>query len=203
MKAEINRRFISSARRQSLLIRLNAKLQLSLIRFSSHFLSQTSYMKLLTKFLTKHGVNIHGSPIYIAPTCWIDPTDLGLITICDNVVISAQVNILTHDYSIARIRDAVTGCINKPEIAIVRSVHIGTNSFVGFGSTLMPGATIGENCIIGAGSVIRGIVPDNSIYAGNPAIYVGDSLQWGSKKLIEFDDTTTSLSEGPHDTLQG
>ena len=47
----------------------------------------------------------------------------------------------------------------------------------------MPGSRIGRNVIIGAGSVVRGEVPDNSIVIGNPAHTVGDTLDWGRARL--------------------
>lgn len=46
---------------------------------------------------------------------------------------------------------------------------------IGSGVTILPGITIGENAIVGAGCVISKDVPDNTIVAGNPAIVIGDS----------------------------
>ena len=46
---------------------------------------------------------------------------------------------------------------------------LGKDSFIGAGAILLPGTTIGCNCIIGAGAVVKGLVPDYSIVAGNPA----------------------------------
>jgi acetyltransferase-like isoleucine patch superfamily enzyme len=40
---------------------------------------------------------------------------------------------------------------------------------LGANVTVLPGVTIGDRCIIGAGSVVTKDVPDDSIYAGNPA----------------------------------
>jgi acetyltransferase-like isoleucine patch superfamily enzyme len=44
---------------------------------------------------------------------------------------------------------------------------------IGGGSVLCPGITIGENALVGAGSVVTRDVPDRSIVAGNPAVVVG------------------------------
>lgn len=44
---------------------------------------------------------------------------------------------------------------------------------VGGGSILLPGVTIGENAVVGAGSVVTRDVPDFSIVAGNPARVIG------------------------------
>ena len=47
-------------------------------------------------------------------------------------------------------------------------VHIGKNCWIGAGAILLPGVTIGDNTIIGAGSVVTKDIPDNVIAAGNP-----------------------------------
>lgn len=47
--------------------------------------------------------------------------------------------------------------------------RIGQNCFIGGRSLILPGVTIGDSCIVGAGSVVTRAVPPNSIVAGNPA----------------------------------
>lgn len=48
-------------------------------------------------------------------------------------------------------------------------VSIGSGSWVGHGAVILPGAQIGRNVVIGAGSVVRGEIPDHSVAAGVPA----------------------------------
>lgn len=48
-------------------------------------------------------------------------------------------------------------------------VTIGAGSWVGHGAVILPGAQIGRNCVVAAGAVVRGPVPDFSVVAGNPA----------------------------------
>lgn len=43
---------------------------------------------------------------------------------------------------------------------------------MGIGATILPGVTVGENSIVGAGSVVTKDVPDNTIVAGNPAKFI-------------------------------
>ena len=131
------------------------------------------YMKLYVIFLRKLGYNLVGTPRYISGKTRIDGTDPSLVTIGDDVVISSDVRILTHDFSVARI-DRALGALRgeviktDQERAKVAGVFIGDNSFVGAFSLLMPGTVIGRDCIIGAGAVVRGRVPDGSIVVGNP-----------------------------------
>ena len=55
--------------------------------------------------------------------------------------------------------------------AIVHGCTIGDNSVIGMGSIILSGAVVGGNCIIGAGSLVTGKmrIPDNSLAFGNPA----------------------------------
>ncbi|QAA35412.1 acyltransferase [Clostridium manihotivorum] len=50
-----------------------------------------------------------------------------------------------------------------------RPIKIGTNVFIGCNSIILKGSEIGDNCVIGAGSVVSGKFPDNTVVAGNPA----------------------------------
>ncbi|WP_407875162.1 DapH/DapD/GlmU-related protein [Qipengyuania nanhaisediminis] len=73
----------------------------------------------------------------------------------------------------------------------VRPVTIGDNCFVGAGSVILPGVTIGNNSIVGASAVVFEDVPARSIVAGNPARVVAsdvDILPFG--RLPEADDNT-------------
>jgi serine acetyltransferase len=62
-----------------------------------------------------------------------------------------------------------------PDIPIGRQwpsndmVCIGSGTWLGAGAIVLPGATIGRNVVVGAGSVVRGHVPDYCVVAGVPA----------------------------------
>ena len=47
-------------------------------------------------------------------------------------------------------------------------VHIGRNCWIGAGALIMPGVTIGDNSVIGAGSVVTKDIPSNVVAVGNP-----------------------------------
>ncbi len=47
-------------------------------------------------------------------------------------------------------------------------VHIGKNCWLGAGVVVLPGVTIGDNSVIGAGSIVTHDIPDNVVAVGNP-----------------------------------
>lgn len=48
-------------------------------------------------------------------------------------------------------------------------VQVGSGSWIGHGAVLLPGTRLGRNVVVGAGSVVRGEVPDHSVVVGVPA----------------------------------
>jgi acetyltransferase-like isoleucine patch superfamily enzyme len=53
--------------------------------------------------------------------------------------------------------------------APARPIRLGNNIWIGFGSCVLPGVTIGEGSVVGARSVVRDDVPPFVVVAGNPA----------------------------------
>ena len=92
----------------------------------------------------------------------IDGSHPRLITIGDNVTISTNVTILTHDAS-----PNVVGCGTK-----LGKVIIGNNVFIGTRSIILCNVHIGNNVVVGAGSLVTQDLPDNGVYAGVPAKYI-------------------------------
>lgn len=64
---------------------------------------------------------------------------------------------------------------------LLKDIYIGNNSFIGARVSLLPGATVGKDCIIGAGSVVKGTIPDGSIVIGNPARVIGRTMDFANK----------------------
>lgn len=63
----------------------------------------------------------------------------------------------------------------KPENIKKRPIIIGDDCFIGMNTIILKGTVLGKNCVVGAGSVVHGIWPDNSIIAGNPAKRIGEN----------------------------
>ena len=156
------------------------KIYVSFIKLVGRF-NMPWYLKRYVRHLRKYGMDIDGMPQYIAPTATFDGRDYSLIHIGDKTVIAGEVMVLTHDYSIARAREAIGGDMTL-EAYFLREISIGKNCFIGARSILMPGCTIGDNCIIGAGSIVRGKIEPNSIIVGGSCEVVGNTLEWARKK---------------------
>ncbi len=142
------------------------------------YINHRWYMKLYIPLLKKNGLQINGTPRYIGIHVSFD--DFNKKTIGDRVVISDYCRLLTHDYSLTTALIAV-GEKPNADIALLRDITIGNNVFIGTRSIIMPGTDIGNNVIIGAGSVVRGKIPDDSIYFGNPAVFVRNIKEQANK----------------------
>ncbi|MEA3573931.1 acyltransferase [Peribacillus frigoritolerans] len=147
------------------------------------------YTRQYTNHLKKYGMDIEGLPRYIATTAMFDGNDYSIIHLGKGCVVSSEVQLLTHDYSIARGLQAIGKNNSDPfrDELFLKGIHIGANSFVGARSTLLPGTHIGDNVIIGACSVVKGNIPDDSIVVGNPARVIANTKEWAEKKFSEHD----------------
>lgn len=121
-----------------------------------------SSVQILTPFNTDFGRNIKiGKGVFINKSCMF--VDLGGIELEDNVLIGPDVKILSVNHPLdPKNRRGV----------ILKSVKIKYNAWIGAGATICPGVTIGENSVIGAGSVVTKDVPNNTVYAGVPAKFI-------------------------------
>jgi maltose O-acetyltransferase len=73
-------------------------------------------------------------------------------------------------------------------------VRIGKRCFIGGGSVILPGVTIGNEVIVGAGAVVFDDVPDRCIVAGNPARIVRRDIAVGRfGRLAGADDNSRRL----------
>lgn len=93
------------------------------------------------------------------------------ITIGNNTIVGANTKILDSDFHPTDAEDRRNNPDDK-EKTKTAPVNIGNNVFIGCNVLILKGVTIGDNAVIGAGSVVTRDVPDNCIVAGNPAVII-------------------------------
>ena len=128
--------------------------------------------------LRRRGMRIgEGTVIFSPRRVLIDETRPWMIQIGRHVQITHGVTILTHGYDWSVLQGAygqILGSCGK--------VTNGANVFLGMNTTIVKGLTIGSNVIIGAGSVVTGDIPDNTVAAGNPARVIMTLEQYRQKR---------------------
>ena len=112
-------------------------------------------------FHCDYGFNISlGSGVFLNFNCVI--LDVVAVTIGDRTQIGPGVQILTADHP----RDAAQ---REAGLEFGRPVTIGRNVWIGGAALILPGVTIGDDAIIGAGAVVTRDVPPGGTAVGNPA----------------------------------
>ncbi len=129
----------------------------------------------------KGSVIFEGAPRFIAWDVVFDPS--RKIFVGGGSTIAAQTTILTHDYSIDYGLMAVGKHDPLHERSYCKEVYIGRNTFIGQKCMILPGVRIGDNCVIGAGSIITHDIPDNCVAAGIPAKVIEPVSAWVEKRL--------------------
>lgn len=118
----------------------------------------------------------YGGRISIGAGCGISGATIYAmqeILIGDNVFIGGNCKIIDNDFhplpASLRISQTVEDIKKCP-------ISIGDGCFIGANSIILKGVTLGRNCVVGAGSVVSGVFPDNVIIAGNPARIIKENL---------------------------
>lgn len=123
------------------------------------------------------GMKVGKDVIFIeAPAFGSEPY---LIEIGDRTKITAGCTFINHDGAMYVIRTMA----KYEDARNFGRIKLGSNCFVGNNCTFLPGSQMGNNCILGAGSVLNSSMPDNSVYAGVPAKFICTIEEYGDKAL--------------------
>lgn len=103
-----------------------------------------------------------------------------LIHLHKNCRISMDVMFITHDGGTWAFRND-----NDKYKHVIKygKIEVGEYSFVGARTTILPGVTIGDHCVIGAGSLVNKDVPSGTVCAGVPAQYICTTEEYAEKCL--------------------
>jgi acetyltransferase-like isoleucine patch superfamily enzyme len=115
-------------------------------------------------FRTIYGMNLHPT-VRISFKARMDKSNPKSVEIHEYTYVTFDTIILSHDFASRK-----HGGIYE------KKTCIGKNCFIGCGSIILPGVTIGDSVIVGAGSVVTKDVPSNCIVAGNPARVIKENI---------------------------
>ncbi|MEG9436164.1 sugar O-acetyltransferase [Edaphobacter sp. HDX4] len=112
-------------------------------------------------FFFDYGYNIHlGRHVFLNFNCVL--LDVNRITIGDKTQIGPGVQIYAADHPL-------DPALRRANLESGRPVHIGANVWIGGGSILLPGISVGDDAVIGAGSIVTHDVPAGAKVFGSPA----------------------------------
>lgn len=121
------------------------------------------------------GVKVGEGTVFYGAKAEMFSTEPWVITIDKNCHITAGVLFVTHDAGTLSVRDECG------PFTIVGNIVLGDNVYVGIRTIILPGVHIGDNSIIGAGSVVTKDIPANVVAAGVPCRVVGTRERYINK----------------------
>lgn len=134
-------------------------------RFLAIGMANISYDRKL-KYLRKKGITI-GDKTRLNCSVAAFGTEPYLITIGYDCLVTCGVHFVTHDGGVKVLSDL--GYFQGERMDMIAPIHVGNNVYIGSGAYIMPGVTIGDNCVIGAAAVVTKDIPANSVAVGIPA----------------------------------
>ncbi|HEX8192151.1 MAG TPA: sugar O-acetyltransferase [Allosphingosinicella sp.] len=125
------------------------------------FASVGAHALIRPPFFCDHGFNITlGAGVFLNYNCVV--LDVEPVSIGEGTAIGPAVQILAADHP----RDPR---LRRQNVRFGKPVSIGANVWIGGGAIILPGVTIGDDAIVGAGSVVTRDVPAGATVVGNPA----------------------------------
>jgi acetyltransferase-like isoleucine patch superfamily enzyme len=153
-------------------------------RFLLNKLGKYSYIARPNLLIGKSNINI-GDKVRVFPYCRFESVNGGLIFIDSNVSIGQNVNITSaKNVSIGKgttissnvyITD-MEHSIADPNVSVMEQENIftdgtfiGDNCFIGTGAVILAGARLNDSVVVGANTVVKGVIPGGGVCVGNPA----------------------------------
>ena len=118
-----------------------------------------------------------GERVWVGPYTILDGS--GTLTIGSGCTVSAGTHIYTHD-NVAQTVSGGRAPIDR------QAVSIGDDTYIGPNVVVTKGCQIGSRCVIGAGSLVRRDVPDNSLVVGTPGRVVARVVVNGESVRFDY-----------------
>lgn len=164
---------------------------LSKIKYKTEYLFATRSSDSYINYLRKRGIKIGTETCFFEPrTVCIDTSRPNLLEIGNHVFIHGGITILTHDWA--------SWCFVYSDAEFFPShakVTIGDNVWFGRNVTVCKGVTIGDNCIIGIGSIVTSSIPSGSVAVGIPARVICSYEDYIEKRRKEYVSETIEYAK--------
>lgn len=136
----------------------------------------------LISYYRKKGISIGSGCVFRSPgSTQIDIMRPALITIGNNVDMNKNFAIMAHDFGHRVFLHKYGEFLSSSG-----RVTIGSNIYFGMNVTVLKDVTIGDNCIIGAGSVVTKNIPANSVAAGVPCRVICSIEEYYERRKTEW-----------------
>lgn len=145
---------------------------MSIGRWVHDVMAFLQYGDLPTSYFVKRGMTV-GRNFNRQSGTRLDPRNCWLISIGDDVIMSNKAQIIAHDFSTMHL----TGYVRFGR------VEIGDRVFIGANSTILMNVRVGNDVIIGAGSLVNKDVPDGMVVAGVPARVICTTEEYRNKHV--------------------
>lgn len=158
----------------------NLRVKFKQFLISGFFLTPENYLK-------SKGVKI-GKNCFISP-CHLSAKEGYLVEIGDYCRIAKDTEFFTHGGIFC-----LQLLYNDLTLDYFGKIKIGNYVSIGEGCKIMPGVTIGNNVVIGAGTVVTKSIPNGYMVAGNPMKHIGYTEEW-YQKLKKIDLKSSKMKD--------
>jgi acetyltransferase-like isoleucine patch superfamily enzyme len=115
-----------------------------------------------TKIRVHEGVVEIGAKTVLGQECTISA--FQHISLGRECIVADRVMLIDFDHGVVEVERPI-----RLQGIYKRDVNIGHNNWIGYGACFLRGVTVGDNCVVGANTVVTKDVPSNAVVAGAPA----------------------------------
>ena len=101
------------------------------------------------------------------------------ITIGEDCMFSTNIEFRTGD------SHSIIDNTTKMRINYAKDIHVRNHVWIGANAIILKGVTLGNDCIVGTGSLVTTDVPDNCVAAGIPSKVIKENINWLKKRIYD------------------
>ena len=135
------------------------------------------------RFARSIGVQVGSSSRLIDISAKTFGSEPYLVKLGDHVTVTSGVRFITHDGGVWVFRR------EEPDLEVLAPITVGSNVFIGVNAILLPGAQVGSDVVIAAGSVVTGTIPSGVVAGGVPAKQIKSIEEYSPQRQYSASNT--------------